>query len=106
MSCTYAIVVAGNEGDCSMNIVRGWKLRQVRRRRKLITALREANRQRQAAYDGFDANRAYHPSCMGGVEDKFAGERQWQGRINFWWSESRRLAQKLRITREQADKYR
>lgn len=44
MLCTYAIVVTGNEGDCSMNIKRWWKKRQVLKRKSLIKDLRGWNR--------------------------------------------------------------
>ncbi len=89
-----------------MNIPRWWRMRQVRRRRRLIAKLREANRALKASYEGLKANQAYHPSCMGGVEDKYAGERQWTNSINYWSSMVGQLARMLRLTREQAGRYR
>lgn len=88
-----------------MNIVRGWKLRKALRRRKLISGLRQANQQLRAAYEGLAANQAYHPSCLGGVEDKYDGQLQWESRLYYWKSEVNRLTRKLRMTREQAAKY-
>lgn len=89
-----------------MNIARWRRMRQVRRRRRLVAKLREANRALQSSYEGLKANQAYYPSCMGGVEDKYAGERQWQNSIGYWSSMVEQLTRNLRLTREQAARYR
>tara|TARA_R110000824_G_scaffold401771_1_gene615762 strand:- start:425892 stop:426137 length:246 start_codon:yes stop_codon:yes gene_type:complete len=80
-------------------------MRQARRRRSLIAKLRFANQQLQLAYRGERANQDYHPICMGGVEDKYAGERQWQYRIAHWSAEVKLLSRALGITQLQAAKY-
>ncbi len=89
-----------------MNLSRWWRMRQARKRRSLITKLRLANRSLQYSYEGMRANQAYQPVCLGGVEDKYEGELEWQGRIHYWSCEVRHLARKLRLTREQAAIYR
>lgn len=89
-----------------MSLYRWWRMRQARRRRSLIKRLRVANQALQLAYQGMKANQNYHPTCMGAAEDKYAGERQWQVQINYWYYEVRRLAHKLKVTPEQVAKYR
>ncbi len=88
-----------------MNLYRWWRMRQALKRRALIARLRVANQQLQLSFRGQKANQDYHPSCLGGVEDKYAGERQWLSRIDYWSYEIRRLSRALGITQLQAAKY-
>lgn len=88
-----------------MNLYRWWRMRRALRRRSLIAKLRVANQELQLSLRGLRANENYNPTCMGGVEDKYAGERQWQHRIVFWSDEIRRLSRSLGLNQLQAAKY-
>jgi hypothetical protein len=88
-----------------MSIKRWFRLRQLRKRRKFISCLREANRNIQAARLGLEGMRNYQPICMGGMEDKMAGEDQFYGQLRYWGTERHTLARRLRMDSTQAAHY-
>lgn len=88
-----------------MSCKRYLRLRRLLKRRRLITCLREANRNFAQAQAGMEAVKTYQPICMGGVEDKMAAEDQAYGRLRYWGAERYELARRLRLNSIQASLY-
>jgi len=74
-------------------------------RRELIKQLVAANGALAEARVSFQANRDYHPTCMGGVEDKYEWEKQLNNEVLYWRNTQERLAGKLGMKLEKAKRF-
>ena len=81
------------------------RMRCVRMRRELIKQLVAANGALAEARVSFQANRDYHPTCMGGVEDKYEWEKQSHNQVMYWRNMQRQLAEKLGMKLEKAKRF-
>lgn len=88
-----------------MNVNRWWRLRHLRKRRRLIERLRFARDRLNEARQNLRANRAYQPVCIGGLEDKFEWERQAENLVRFWERELSGVARKLKLTPKERARY-
>lgn len=88
-----------------MSIIRCVRLWKLKRRRKLITRLRDANRRVAEAKRCYDQAHEYHPVCLGGLEDRFAGIEEAAIRYRMWLAERDSVRRKLKLSHEEAKRY-
>lgn len=81
-----------------MSIATWCRMRHRKRLRKLIVAHREANVRVRAFSKQLEGAKAYHPICLGGLEDRFAGIAQAEAGLWHWYNERHCLERKLRAT--------
>ena len=88
-----------------MNLKGWWRFRQLRKRRRLIQKLRLARDQLASARKSLEANRAYQPVCLGGLEDKVVWEEQSELLVAYWHRELSRTMRKLKLTPKERARY-
>jgi len=84
-----------------------WRRNNFRRRTRALLAMhRKAVRALADATLSLKSAQAYHPVCLGGLEDRFVGIDRAEVSVVHWWREREHLEKKLKATNSQATRLR
>jgi len=84
-----------------------WRRNVFRKKvRRLLVSHRDAVRALVEAQLSLKSAQAYHPVCLGGLEDRFAWIDQAEVSVALWWREREHLEKKLKATDSQTTRLR